>query len=356
MGQPQPLRAVIGRRLLNVAITLTFIPLIVHVLLLAAGTFQIDDPSRPGARLIGLSSLSVVSFTGIIPSSANRLSLSSRPAGPADPPTSYLIHLQLFPNAFTFTHPTAPTANLTSGILQSWLPPSHTFDPLTHLHTTLPPLLSLPPQQTRCITTLIPSPPPSETCTAPYFTALHHTLPYRFRLDGHAAYLGLFIHFLSVLVVVYIFRLEVCVRYRPGWMRCQCWWRWARRVCPLPKGTREEVDVMGGERWDAARVWMYAALVGYGGMGIVWEGMVGGFLLRNVGWVEETLVRSGLGGKGLLEMGWGERWWVVSWGGVGAAMVALVCVSVRMRLMKGLGEEEGKGEPLLAKEGVVKAV
>jgi hypothetical protein len=66
MGQPQPLRAAIGGRLLNIATALTFIPFIIHTLFLVAGTFQVDNPLRPGSRIIGLSSFSVVSVSSPI--------------------------------------------------------------------------------------------------------------------------------------------------------------------------------------------------------------------------------------------------------------------------------------------------
>ena len=63
MGQPQPLRAAIGGRLLNIATALIFIPLIIHVIFLVAGTFQVDNSLRPGSRIIGLSSFSIVSVS-----------------------------------------------------------------------------------------------------------------------------------------------------------------------------------------------------------------------------------------------------------------------------------------------------
>lgn len=281
-------------------------------------------------------------FNGIIPSSPDRPDSNS-----------YLIHLQYFPNAFTWSYPTSPSPNLTSGILQSGPLTHRTFDPFTLLHTTLPSTLSLPSSDTTCIPFRpTRNPPASEACTSPFFAALHRALPYRFRLDGSGPHLAFITHFLGIVCVLYILRLEVTLRYRPGWMRCQCWWRWARRVCPLPKGTAEEVAALPGERWDAARLWIYGAMVGYGVLAVVWERMVAGFLVRTVGWVEEGLP----GGKGVLEARVGERFWVVSWGGVGVAVVALVCVSVRACLMKGVEDGEGKGEPLLAKEGVVKAV
>ncbi|KAK3291913.1 uncharacterized protein B0H64DRAFT_435649 [Chaetomium fimeti] len=199
MGQPQSLRAAIAGRLLNIAIALTFIPLIIHVVMLVAGTFQVNGPA--GSRLIGLSSLSIVSFNGIIPS---------------DTHSSYLIHLQFFPNAFTWSYPTSPNPDLTSGILQSG--PSNTLDPFILIQS-LPTTLSLDPSETNCLSpnpnhNHNPTPDDNDAtttkCTSPFWTALNHIMPYRFELHGHPAYLAPVIHFLSILVILYVFRLEAC--------------------------------------------------------------------------------------------------------------------------------------------------
>ncbi|KAH6847106.1 hypothetical protein B0I37DRAFT_138072 [Chaetomium sp. MPI-CAGE-AT-0009] len=332
MGQPQSLRAAIAGRLLNIAIALTFIPLIIHMVLLAAGTFQVNGPA--GSRLIGLSSLSIVSFNGIIPS---------------DTHSSYLIHLQYFPSAFTWSYPTSPDPTTTSGILQSG--PSDTFDPLTLIQS-LPTTLSLPAPESRCLHAPPHTSKPDEKCTSPFWTAVHRMHPYRFELHGHGAYLALFIHVSSVFVILYTLALEACVRLGlGGWMRCRCWWRWQRRMCPLPKGSAEEVARLPGEAWDVPRVWMYCCVVAYGVLAVVYERMVGGFLVRSLGWVEEWLPDGRV-----LEARLGTDFFVVSWGGVVVAAVAFGCVVVRTRLLRGVEGGEGKGEPLLAKEGVVKPV
>ncbi|KAK4451199.1 hypothetical protein QBC34DRAFT_458734 [Podospora aff. communis PSN243] len=134
MGQPRKrVRAVLTSRLLQAAMALSVIPLVTNILLLLTGRYQAPDPVRPGTQRIGLSSLSIASFNGIIPSSTSH---------------SYLVHIQLFPNAVTWSYPTSPDPKTTSGILQSGF--SSSMDTYALIQR-LPCILSLPRSDTVCL-------------------------------------------------------------------------------------------------------------------------------------------------------------------------------------------------------------
>ena len=60
-GMRSGLRANVSRMLLFAAMTLLIVPLVANLLLLVAGTFYVSHRERPGAYLIGLESLSIVS-------------------------------------------------------------------------------------------------------------------------------------------------------------------------------------------------------------------------------------------------------------------------------------------------------
>lgn len=326
MGPPRKqVRATVARHLLNAAIALTILPLIANILFLLAGTFQLQDTTRPGATRIGLSSLSIASFNGVITSST--------------PSPSYLVNIQFFPNAFTFFYPSSPTANTTSGILQSG--PSSSFDPL-NLIKLLPSTLDLPASDTACL-----SHPyrrgsqhddGPDKCS-PFWWAIHRAAssPFRFQLEGIAAYFLFVTHLSAVVVLLLTLFSEVLIIYRPGWMRCQCWFHFLKKYCPLPKGTAEEMKDVSEHRWDRVRLWMYGLVVAYCVIPVQFGMVMGWFFARSM----EDLERKG---EMTVDASIGRGFMVVGWGAVVVSGMAVACAGVRFLLTRWREEAEGEEE------------
>ncbi|KAK1752200.1 hypothetical protein QBC47DRAFT_463536 [Echria macrotheca] len=319
------LRAVVADGLLNVAILLTLIPLLTNILFLIAGTFQVNDASRPGSRVIGLSSLSIASFNGVVPS----------PNG-----HGYEIQFQLFHNAFTYSYPSAPLANTTSGILRAG--PSSSMEPLA-LVELMPSILSLPANETRCLDTSN-----AQDDCSPFWKAVLANRQTPFRLPGYFVWSLAAMQTLSVLVMLLALTAEACIRWRPWWMRCQCWWGWYRRMCPLPKRTTQaEIEELDGHVWDGVRLWSYGLVVAYALIPVAHASLLGLIFCSAMGALDYDLPKrvsvDAMTGRGFLMTGWGS---------VTVAVFAFLLVFVRWLLTRKNGWMEQQ-MPLLAGDDVI---
>jgi len=277
MGSPrQQARASLADRLLRAALALTIVPLATNILLLLAGTFQVQDSTRPGAKRIGLSSLAVVSFNGIVPS---------------DLTNTYLVNLQYFQNAFTYSYPSSPSAETASGILQSGSSPS--LDPYVLIQR-LPSILALPPSDTSCLSHA-PSPDPETDASrcSPFWLAVQRIASWSGHFRFRASFLGMKLsfayHLNAIIVILILYAQEAGIRYRPGWMRCRCRFAFQRRWCPQPKGTAEQVAKMPARTWNKTRLVYYGFVVMYC-FSVVLEGTsMGYFFVMSLGGFEEIL-------------------------------------------------------------------
>ena len=337
--------AIIAKGLLTTAIALTIVPLITNILFIFAGTFRVADPNRSGAHLVGLSSLSMASvrtprphltnltnppfsvqFNGILPSNST--------------PPSYLVTLHLFPSAFTWSYPSSPSPSLTSGILSSGATPADPFVSLKLLAARLP---FVPSADTACLSDR------TDSCS-PFWTAVQKTTssPFRFQLSGpFASKLARATHIMAVVVILFVLVSEACIAYSPGSMRCQCWWRWYARMCPLPKGSKEEVAALPGRTWDRVRLWMYGIVVPYCWVPVQHGMGVGYFFVRALEDFEGEIAEGAV-----VDASMGRGYLIVGWGGVVCSVVAMGCVMGRFWLTRGGGEEGEEGVGLLA-EGEV---
>ena len=272
-------------------------------------------------------------FNGIVPSPDGK---------------TYQIRFDYFPNAFTYSYPSSPLPNTTSGILAAG--PSTSFDPLSLIQS-LPSILSLAPEESRCLDRDSAEKPDAEACSSPFWKSVLAVRDHRFRLEGFSAWLGFFMHASAVFVILLIFFAEACIRWRPWWMRCQCFWAWYRRLCPLPKcETREEMDSVDEHVWDRVRLWFYSSLVLYSANPVVWGSAMGLVFCRTAEWLEYGFpMGTSVGAK----MGMGYQ--VVGWSGVGVSFFVFLLVGLRWLLTRSNGSEgemDQQMKPLMAGEGL----
>ncbi|KAB5536346.1 hypothetical protein GE09DRAFT_347277 [Coniochaeta sp. 2T2.1] len=257
-GARSGLRANVSRMLLFAAMTLLIVPLVANLLLLVAGTFYVPHRERPGAYLIGIESLSIVSFNGIVPSNTTH--------------PSYLVSFNYFPAAFTWSWPSAPPVRdpgsigsapiVTSGMLSRGLPSKlDPFDLISHMPGTTGRLADTPLNEYRCLRSHYYPPDRGEECSNPFWTAV-----LRDRMFGHftipLAWFPFMLHLSAVVVMLLVWAAEVMIKKKKWWMRCQCP-SFLKRFCPLPKGTKEEVEALDEHAWDRIRVYLYGTAAAY---------------------------------------------------------------------------------------------
>jgi len=71
-----------------------------------------------------------------------------------------------------------------------------------------------------------------------------------------------FVLHLSAVVVGLLFVAEWMIRRKKWWMRCQCP-SFLKRFCPLPKGTKEEVEGLDEHAWDRLSVCLFWTAAAY---------------------------------------------------------------------------------------------
>lgn len=249
----------------------------------------------------------------------------------------------MFPDAFTYSYPASRLANVTSGILASG--PTTSFDPLTLIQS-LPSTLSLPANESRCLED--PSSPDAQKQCSPFWKAVLKEGEFRFRLNGLVALQGFVMHFLALVVISLTLMAEACIRWRPGWMRCQCWWAWYRRMCPLPKGTADEMGTLDEHVWDGVRLWCYGLVAAYTVLPVVNGSFLGIVFVRAMEGLEYSLP------KGThVDARMGDAFLAAGWGSVGASLLVVSLVVARWALTRKSGWMEQQMEPLLANEGVI---
>ncbi|KAK5653665.1 hypothetical protein OQA88_8695 [Cercophora sp. LCS_1] len=288
MAEPRRrLRDGFANGLHKTAIALILIPFLVNVFLLLPGTFQTANSN--GAQEIALSSFSMVSVSTPLPRPEPRLTSQFNGIIPSNTTNAFLVTLQHFPNAFTWSWPDAPSPNLTSGILHRG--PSTSFDPFTLIET-LPALFELPPDEYQCLESHYWPPDKAMACTNPFWTAVLHN---RFLM------------------------------------------------CPLPKGTKDEIEGMSEHEWDRIRLWCYGLAAAYAVLPAVHESFMAGMFVLSLRRFDDYLPK-----EMSVEPEIGRGFLLVAWGGAVASVVAFFCVLARSGLTRPRGWMEQQGlEPLL---------
>lgn len=325
-GARSRLRAAISRGLLLTAMALLILPLIANILLVVAGTFYVSNPNRPGSLLIGLDKLSTVSFNGIIPSNATH--------------PSYLVTLSYFPNAFTWSWPSAPPVHnpgligsaplVTSGMLSRG--PTSTFDPFARIEIipgTTGGLPDIPNEEYQCLKSHYYPPDRGMECSNPFWTAVLRNRMFRFTMP--LAWLPFVLHLSAVVVMGLTWVAEWTIKRKKWWMRCQCP-SLLKRFCPLPKGTQEEVEGMDEHAWDGVRVYLYWTAAAYTLLPAVHGLLMGAMFIAALRRFETDLPK-GMG----MDVQLGRGFLGLSWGGFGCAIMSALCVTGRWWLGKPRG-------------------
>ena len=114
-------------------------------------------------------------------------------------------------------------------------------------------------------------------------------------------------------------------------MRCQCPGL-VKRFCPLPKGTREEVEGLEEHVWDGVRVFLFWTGAAHCFLPAVHGLLMGVMFVSAVRGVESDLP------KGMsMDVRLGRGYLGLAWGGVGCAVVSVLCVTGRWWLGKPRG-------------------
>ncbi|TQN69544.1 hypothetical protein CSHISOI_05937 [Colletotrichum shisoi] len=275
---------------------------VVQFLTLIAGRWVIrsGSGSGSGSERLALSSLSVVQFDGIIPSSPGS--------------DSYLVTMHQFAASFGYEYPDASKA----GILGR--SPRFPRDLVAVARA-----LELPPADWACLRG-------PEPCAAPFFQSFSAGAGAgAFGMPGTIRHLS-FAY--ALVLVLYIAAIEVLIAARPSWLRCRCHFSCFTRVCPCPRGARAEIEALPGVFWDRYRLWTWGLLPCAAFLPPFVMTLHGLPLVR---FVERRVV-------GDVDVRFGTGFVVVQAACFGASLAAVVCVYLRRRLGRGMiWMEKGRG-------------
>ncbi|KAF5493555.1 hypothetical protein CGCF413_v010274 [Colletotrichum fructicola] len=294
MECPKPgLRQRSRTALLIVALTLAFYAGVVQILTLIAGTWVTRGCN--GVQRLGLSSLSILKFSGIVSSPSK--------------PGSYDLTMHLFLSSFGYEYPNVSTAAFA------------TAEPnLPYNFIQIGEHLGVDPSSWACLRS-------ADQCTSPFFNT--------FRYDGFemSRTLEYASHILALSCIALLFLTEALIAVRPSWLRCQCYFASLKRVCPCPRGSRAQIEALSPRFWDRYRAWVWTTLPAFiflPAFGLVMKGL----LLKS--YVSRP-------GAGEVNARFGEGFVVAEGTAIGAACLAVVCVYVRASLGKKVNWMEQQG-------------
>ena len=102
-----------------------------------------------------------------------------------------------------------------------------------------------------------------------------------------------------------------------------------RRMCPLPKGPRDEVEAMTPYAWDRVRLYNYALLFLYALLPAAQSPLLSAFFVSWLGIFDRSLP-NGISVNPRI----GRLSTLLVWSGVGAAFAAVICVLLRRPLTR----------------------
>ncbi|EQB57373.1 hypothetical protein CGLO_02507 [Colletotrichum gloeosporioides Cg-14] len=294
--QPKPgLRQRSRTALLIVACALALYAGVVQILTLIAGTWV--TRGCDGVQRLGLSSLSVLKFDGIVPSPSK--------------PGSYDLTMHLFLSSFGYEYPNASTAAFATSV------PNLPYDFIQ-----IGEHLGVDPSSWACLRS-------ADQCTSPFFNTFRYD---GFEMNRTLEYAS---HVLAISYISILFLTELLIVARPSWLRCQCYFAALKRVCPCPRGSRAQIEALSPGFWDRYRAWVWSTLPAFvflPAFGLAMKGL---------------LLKSYVSRPGMDEVNarFGEGFVVMEGTAIGAACLAVVCVYVRASL--------GKRESWMEQQGAV---
>lgn len=140
------------------------------------------------------------------------------------------------------------------------------------------------------------------------------------------AWLPLVLHVSAAVMLLSVWASEWAMVKRKGWMRCQCP-EFVQGLCPLPKGSAKDMELLGEHDWDRVRAWLYWTAAAYCFLPLMHGAIVGSLFVKALGYFDEDLPR---GMSVDAKMGGGYLG--LAAGSAAAAVVAAVCVTVRWYL------------------------
>jgi hypothetical protein len=176
----------------------------------------------------------VLQFDGIVPDPEND--------------GAYLVTMHLFSSSFGWEFPAASTKAQTAGIV------TPTRDNSLYLPRDFIPIgeaVGLDKSAWGCF-------PPNwtGTCENPFFAAFRRQWPY----DEAPGAWGLYMTVYFFVFAAMLCAIEVLIVVRPHWLKCRCYFRALKRVCPCPKGERHEIERLPSAFWDRYRLWTWLLL------------------------------------------------------------------------------------------------
>ena len=254
----------------------------------------------------------------------------------ADP--SYLVKFSYFPNAFTWSWPSAPTSP-TSGILLSG--PTSRLDPFALIETipgSRDGLPDIPLDEYRCLQSHYYPPDLDMQCNNSFWTAVLRNRIFSFTMS--LAWLPLLLHVSVAAVLLWLWACEWMIVKKKGWMRCQCP-KFVQGLCPLPKGSAKDMELLGEHDWDKVRAWLYWTAVAYCFLPLLHGAIIGSLFVSALGYFDHDLPH---GMSVDAKLGGGYLGLVA--GSAAAAVVSALCVTVRWYLgrpVKGWMDQQEAG-------------
>ncbi|KAH0425263.1 hypothetical protein CcaCcLH18_11097 [Colletotrichum camelliae] len=291
--RPGVLRQRSRTALLIVALTLALYAGVVQILTIIAGTWV--TRGCDGVQRLGLSSLSILKFNGIVPSRST--------------PSSYDLTMHFFLTSFGYEYPNASTAAFATA------EPNLPYDFIQ-----IGERLGVEPSSWACLRS-------ADQCSSPFFDTFRRD---SFEMTRTLEYSA---HILAISYIALLFFTELLIAARPSWLACQCYFAALKRVCPCPRGSRAQIEALPPRFWDRYRAWVWSTLPAFvvlPAFGLVMKGL----LLKS--YVSRP-------GAGEVNARFGEGFVAVEGTAIGAACLAVVCVFVRASLGERVNWMEQQG-------------
>ncbi|KAF5688985.1 hypothetical protein FCIRC_1615 [Fusarium circinatum] len=295
----KPTRKNISDALLILGVIGSVISVILASIVFIAGTTIIrGDPDH-----LLWKPLALVSFEGIIPNNDT---------------SHFLVHLNWFASSFGWEHPTAPKGLPKVGITSSGLRyHSNIVNDLNQIATEL----RLPEDTFNC-----PKPGPYEDpCGNIFFEA------WRSYMASGGLPISSWIVWINIYVALVFSIMDILREWvipnRPHWMKCRC--IIGKRWCPLPKGSKEEIEQFDDYVWDKVRLTYWAISAAYFGIAAGHTCLNSVFFVRYLGYFEERLP-DGISMHGRRRLASEILLWVA----FGIKTFGATCMAVRWKLSR----------------------
>ncbi|KAF4478536.1 hypothetical protein FAGAP_12352 [Fusarium agapanthi] len=295
----KPTRKNISDALLILGVIGSVISVILASIVFIAGTTVIrGDPDH-----LLWKPLALVSFEGIIPNNDT---------------SHFLVHLNWFASSFGWEYPTAPKGLPKVGITSSGLRyHSNIVNDLNQIATEL----RLPEDTFNC-----PKPGPYEDpCGNIFFEA------WRSYMASGGLPISSWIVWINIYVALVFSIMDILREWvipnRPHWMKCRC--IIGKRWCPLPKGSKEEIEQFDDYVWDKVRLTYWAVSAAYFGIAAGHTCLNSVFFVRYLGYFEERLP-DGISMHGRRRLASEILLWVA----FGIKTFGALCMAVRWKLSR----------------------